>query len=437
MGTPIEDTKRIPPIAQYRKSEMAEIRKSRVIGGGWFALSKGAFALKKVTPMYINLGLTAKALYLSYLGRPFQARRWIIVTFFLLLLIIFWIVVAIGRALDHLLYPGFRQQKIQKPVFIIAPPRSGTTFLQKLLAKNRNTFAPVLMYQTIFPSITIQKLIHTVAAASQQKSGLLSDISSWIERHCFGGWDGMHKMRFAEPEEDDGFFVYTFVTEAIYLLFPYIRALWGAGFADDLPPRQRRRVMRYYRSCLQRHLYLNGPDKILLSKATQLSGSIQSLRAEFPDARIINILRNPVESIPSHISVFYTVWNWVDPQIQKDGSESREYAELAAAWFLHLEKYDIASKSESYLRIFYTDLVRNPDSVARSIYKHFGIPLTPRAARQIQTETKRALEYKSSHRYTLQEYGLNQDWVKREVGGLMRRYKFPFPITPTARGSKR
>jgi len=387
--------------------------------------------------MYINLGLTAKALYLSYLGRPFQARRWIIVTFFLLLLITFWIVVAIGRALDHLLYPGFRQQKIQKPVFIIAPPRSGTTFLQKLLAKNRNTFAPVLMYQTIFPSITIQKLIHTVAAASQQKSGLLSDISSWIERHCFGGWDGMHKMRFAEPEEDDGFFVYTFVTEAIYLLFPYIRALWGAGFADDLPPRQRRRVMRYYRSCLQRHLYLNGPDKILLSKATQLSGSIQSLRAEFPDARIINILRNPVESIPSHISVFYTVWNWVDPKIQKDGSESREYAELAAAWFLHLEKYDIASKSESYLRIFYTDLVRNPDSVARSIYKHFGIPLTPRATRQIQTETKRALDYKSSHRYTLQEYGLNQDWVKREVGGLMRRYKFPFPITPTARGSKR
>ena len=122
----------------------------------------------------------------------------------------------------------------------------------------------------------------------------------------------MHKMRFTEPEEDDGFFVYTIVTEAIYLLFPYVQALWGAGFADDLPPRQRRRLMRYYRSCLQRHLYLNGSDKILLSKATQLSGSILSLRQEFPDTRIINILRNPVESIPSHISVFYTVWQWLD-----------------------------------------------------------------------------------------------------------------------------
>ncbi|MCX6947987.1 MAG: sulfotransferase [Verrucomicrobia bacterium] len=387
--------------------------------------------------MYLNLGLTAKALYLSYLGRPFQLRRWVIVTFFLSLLICFWVVVAIGRALDHILYPEFRRQKIRQPVFIIAPPRSGTTFLQKLLAKNRGTFAPVLMYQTIFPSITIQKIIQSVALASRQKGGLLFDISSWIERHCFGGWDGMHKMRFAEPEEDDGYFVYTFVTEAIYLLFPFVRALWGAGFADDLPPRQRRRLMRYYRSCLQRHLYLNGPEKILLSKATQLSGSIDSLKLEFPDARIVNILRNPVESIPSHISVFYTVWNWVDPSIGKKSRESLEYAELAAAWFLHLEKNDITSRSENYLRIFYTDLVRHPDRAARSIYRHFGIPLTPSATRRIQKEAKRALEYKSSHQYTLEEYGLSSAWIKREVGGIMKRYDFRFSDRPTDRGSKR
>ena len=387
--------------------------------------------------MYLNLGLTAKALYLSYLGRPFQLRRWVIVTFFLSLLICFWVVVAIGRALDHILYPEFRRQKIRQPVFIIAPPRSGTTFLQKLLAKNRGTFAPVLMYQTIFPSITIQKIIQSVALASRQKGGLLFDISSWIERHCFGGWDGMHKMRFAEPEEDDGYFVYTFVTEAIYLLFPFVRALWGAGFADDLPPRQRRRLMRYYRSCLQRHLYLNGPEKILLSKATQLSGSIDSLKLEFPDARIVNILRNPVESIPSHISVFYTVWNWVDPSIGKKSRESLEYAELAAAWFLHLEKNDITSRSENYLRIFYTDLVRHPDRAARSIYRHFGIPLTPSATRRIQKEAKRALEYKSSHQYTLEEYGLSAAWIKREVGGIMKRYDFRFSDRPTDRGSKR
>jgi omega-hydroxy-beta-dihydromenaquinone-9 sulfotransferase len=144
-----------------------------------------------------------------------------------------------------------------------------------------------------------------------------------------------------------------------------------------------------------------------------------------------------VESVPSHISVFYTVWHWVDPSIRKDGPESKEYAELATAWFLHLEKFDISARSESYLRIFYTDLVRRPETVARSIYSHFHIPLTPRASRQIEIESRRALEYKSSHHYTLEEYGLNPAWINHEVGGLMKRYRFPLPLRAHSRGSKR
>jgi Sulfotransferase family len=172
--------------------------------------------------MYLNIGLASKALLHSYLGQPFRLRRWVIVACFMLLLASFWVVVAVGRALDHLLFPGFKRQVIRKPVFIIAPPRSGTTFLQKLLARNREVFAPVLMYQTIFPSITLQKIILGIASLGEKKDGLLGEVIGWVERHFFGGWDNMHKMRFNQPEEDDGFFVYTFVTEAIYLLFPYV-----------------------------------------------------------------------------------------------------------------------------------------------------------------------------------------------------------------------
>ena len=378
--------------------------------------------------MYLNLSLTAKALYLSYLGSPFQLRRWVIVTFFLFLLCFFWIVVAIGRLLDHILYPDFRRQEIRQPIFIVAPPRSGTTFLQRLLAQDRDTFAPVLMYQTIFPSITIQKLIHSVAQASRQKGHLLFDIFSWIERHCFGGWDGMHKMRFTQPEEEAGFFVYTFVTEAIYLIFPFVRALWGAGFADDLPLPQQQKLMKYYRTCLQRHLYLNGPDKILLSKATQFSGSILCLQREFPDARIINILRNPRESIPSHISVFYTVWQWIDSSIRKDGPESHEYAELAVAWFLHLEKFAISARPERYCRILYPDLVQNTERSIQSIYRRFNLPLSAQAKRQIRSDARLAVDYKSSHLYTMAEYGLSPEWLRRELGGLMKRHRFSSSI---------
>ena len=135
-----------------------------------------------VSLMYLNISLTSKALFHSYLGEPFRPRRWLITAFFLLLLTTFWIVVAIGRALDHVFFPGFRRQEIRRPVFIIAPPRSGTTFLQKLLARNREVFAPVLMYQTIFPSITIQKIILGVASLGSRRDSFLGLLVTWIER---------------------------------------------------------------------------------------------------------------------------------------------------------------------------------------------------------------------------------------------------------------
>jgi omega-hydroxy-beta-dihydromenaquinone-9 sulfotransferase len=374
--------------------------------------------------MYLNISLTSKALAYSYLGRPFRLRRWLIVAFFMLLLASFWVVVAVGRALDHLFFPGFRRQAVRQPVFIIAPPRSGTTFLQKMLAQNREAFAPVLMYQTIFPSILLQKIILGIAGLGSHRDSFLGLLITWMERRFFGGWDNMHKMRLAQPEEDDGFFVYTFVTEAIYLLFPYVRLLWGAGFADDLPEPQRRRLMRYYRSCLQRHLYLHGKNKILLSKATQLSGSVLSLRKEFPDARIINILRNPAESIASHVSVFYPVWKWVNPSLQKKSQESLEYAELAAAWFRHLEEKDGRADRRRYLRILYRDLVSRPAETVRSIYRYFRIPLSPGASAAITRNAKKSREYKSSHRYSLREFGLSADWLRHQLGPMMKKHGF-------------
>ena len=374
--------------------------------------------------MYLNISLTSKALFHTYFGQPFRPRRWLITAFFLLLLSTFWVVVAVGRAFDHVFFPAFRRQEIRRPVFIIAPPRSGTTFLQKLLARNRDAFAPVLMYQTIFPSITIQKLILGIAGLGSRRDSFLGLLVTWIERRFFSGWDNMHKMRLAQPEEDDGFFVYTFVTEAIYLLFPYVRLLWGAGFADDLPAPQRRRVMRYYRSCLQRHLYLHGKNKILLSKATQLSGSVISLRQEFPDARIINILRNPADSIASHVSVFYPVWKWVEPTLPKKSQASLEYAELAAAWFRHLEAKDSQADRNRYLRILYRDLVSKPADTVRSIYRHFRIPLSPKASAAITRAARQALEYKSSHHYSLREFGLSADWLRHQLGPMMKKHGF-------------
>ncbi|HXG46777.1 MAG TPA: sulfotransferase, partial [Methylomirabilota bacterium] len=330
--------------------------------------------------------------------------------------------VALGRALDHLLFPGFKRQPVRDPVFIIAPPRSGTTLTQKLMAKDEERFACVRLYETIFPSVTFHRCLDALVGLDGLLGRPFARLIEWAEKKFFGGWDDMHKMRFNQPEEDDGFFVYTFCTEAIYLLFPYVRELWGAGFCDDLPAEDRRKVMRYYRSCLQRHLYAVGPHKTLLSKATQFSGSVLSLLDEFPDARIITIIRDPARSIASHVSVFYPVWKTISPEITKDSPESKAYAELAAAWFRHLLKTRDCIDPARYYCIRYTDLVRNPRDTIGDVYRHFGWTMSPSYAAFLESATQKQRDFTSAHHYSLEEFGLDEAWLRREVGEVLEYY---------------
>jgi len=372
--------------------------------------------------MHINLRLFFKAEYLALFGTPFRLRRWAYVLFFTGLFWLLWILVAIGRLLDHLLYPGFRRVEIREPIFIIAPPRSGTTLTQKLMSLDEERFSFVRLYQTILPSIFYYRLIKRLAGLDLRLGSPLGRLAAWAEKRFFGGWDDMHKLRFNEPEEDDGFFVYTFVTEAIYLLFPYIRELWGAGFCDDLPAQERRRVMRYYRGCLQRHLYAEGPGKTFLSKATQFSGSIDSILEEFPDARIITIARSPYRSIASHVSVFYPVWQAHSPEIAKDSPESRAYAGLAVAWFRHILEAKGRIDPQRFFWIRFSDLVRDPAATVARIYGHFGMTMSGAFKERLEAAAAREGRFRSLHEYSLEEFGLSKEWILRELDDVFEAY---------------
>src|SRR5262245_19466031 len=216
--------------------------------------------------MYLDLKLFAKAEYLALFRTRFHFRRIGYVLFFSALYWLMWTLVAVGRALDHIFFPGFKNKAVAEPVFIVAPPRTGSTLTQRLLSLDSERFVYNRLYQTIFPAIIFQRSFDAFFALDQKVGRPFTRLVRWSEKKWFGGWDDMHKLRFDQPEEDDGFFVYTFLTEAIFLLFLYVDELWEAGFQDALPPGKRRKVMAFYKSCLQRRLFVSGPDKIMLSK---------------------------------------------------------------------------------------------------------------------------------------------------------------------------
>ncbi len=373
--------------------------------------------------MFFHWKLFFRALRLSLFGQPFRLRRWAYVLFFTALFLLFLVFVAVGRALDHLFFPGFKRQPVKAPVFIVAPPRSGTTLVQKLLSLDEQRFVHLKMYQTIFPVVTYQRLIGALGRLDRAVGRPLGRLLGWCETKWFGGWDNTHKMRLDQPEEDDALFLYAFQSEAVYLLFPFVKALREAGFNDALPPEKRRRLMRHYRSCLQRQLHANGPGRTLLSKATQSSGTVESLLEEFPDARFITIIRHPYRSVASRLSMFSSVWRAHSPDLPHDGEAVRENAQLAVDWFKHLFRFRTRVDPARYHCLDFRDLVKDPLAAVEQIYEKFGWEMDEALRARLAEAAKHGDEFKSKHTYSLEEFGLSQEWVQQELGEVLDFYR--------------
>jgi omega-hydroxy-beta-dihydromenaquinone-9 sulfotransferase len=372
--------------------------------------------------MYFNYRLFFKALRLALFQQPFHVRRWAYVIFFTVLYLAFLSVVILGRVLDQIFFSGFRKQKVANPVFVIAPPRSGTTLVQNLLSLDDQRFVHLKMYQTIFPSVFYQRLFDAVIWVDRILGCPFSTLLGWCEKKWFGGWDDLHKLRLNQPEEDDALFLYAFESEAIFMLFPFVEELWEAGFPDALPSQDRRRLMQYYRSCLQRHIYANGPSKTLLSKATQSSGTLESLLEEFPDAKFVTIIRHPYRSVASHVSLFVPVWQAHSPEIAANGPVARAYAKLAVEWYKHLYAFRLRVDPSRYCCIDYRDLVRNPAETIRKLYQHFDWLISDGYGAKLDRATQKQREFKSKHEYTLEQFGLSREWIQKELGEILDAY---------------
>lgn len=372
--------------------------------------------------MFFNYRSFFKALRLSLIEEPFRLRRWAYVIFFTGLFLLFRGLVLVGRALDHVFTPRFRREPVSQPVFIIAPPRSGTSFLQKLLSLDEERFVHHKMYQTIFPSVTFQRLFDGFLRLDAALGNPLARLVASREHGWFGGWDEMHRMRLAEPEEDHALFLYGFAGEAVFMLFPFVDELWEVGFPDALPATDRRRLMAYYRSCLQRHAYAVGKGRTLLLKSTCSSGAVQSLMEAFPDARFITISRHPAQSVASHVSLYVPVWQAHSPEIRDDGPVAKAYARLAVEWFRHLLAFGKRVAPEQYYRIDYRDLVQDPRAAIESLYRHFGWSIGAAFRTRLDAAANRQRNYQSRHAYSLEAFGLSHDWIESELGDVIEAY---------------
>ena len=337
---------------------------------------------------------------------------------------------AICFFLDAVCFPGLRTLRVRTPVFIVGHARSGTTLLHRLMSKDGERFSSFMLYELWFPSLLQKKVIRLLARFDRTALGgrIEQRIKSWEERK-YGPSNKMHPMSLTAPEEDDFVMTYACASGWWNVMLPYVDEL-DFHYVDQWPAKRRRRMMRFYKDCVRRQLYLNGSDKIHLSKNPTFCGRVESLIETFPDACIVVPVRNPYETIPSLLKLLQRGWqlrHWDDTKINRCLPVMVEQS-----FHSYTYPFDVLARHPETPQaiVDYAVLVAYPKRTVEEVYARLGVPVSPEFSAVLAAEEARARAHESVHRYSLEEFGLTSATIRTRLAALFERFGWDDAATP-------
>ena len=252
--------------------------------------------------------------------------------------------------------PGLFSAALLPPVIITGMPRSGTTFLHRLLAADETMRAPTLseLIEPVAPQPGLRRVLRD----------LRLNIELWVMRVLNRELDARHFTRGDEPEECMFALAISFRTMLPWTLAPVHSYLaWYAG-AD------RRQKYREYRDILML-LQRRAPGRRLLLKAPDHLGALADLIAAVPEALIIVCRRDPAVSLTSFNSLIDGLHQVTAFDAGRVGLGRSNLAFYAA----ETERYVLARRTcpGHILEVDYEALTRRPLEVVSVIYQRLGL----------------------------------------------------------------
>jgi len=325
--------------------------------------------------------------------------------------------------LDDILFPGHKTQPIEKPLFILGNLRSGSTFLHRLLSRDAETFTSLTIWDIyLAPSVTQKKITQFFSRLDNKLGGHLHRLLYAFDRRTLGKFK-IHPISFFQPEEDENILFHIWDSYWVSFLFPFMDELPNYQHFDEaLAPEHKRRIMVFYKSMLQRHLYATG-KKYYVAKAPAFSAKIETLSEFFPEARIIYLARNPLDMLPSTVSwINYARGVFTHPKEKYLYLD--EIVDFTQHWYRHPLKYLDSHPSPRHLILKYDDLILRPEQTLRSFYEQFGYPDKPGLADIVDQAVKETLSFHSDHVYSYEEMGFTRQQIIELYSDIFERFDF-------------
>lgn len=375
--------------------------------------------------MHIDKQTLKKAFQLTFDPKRFHPRRF---AFHVSLAPVFagvWGADALGRWLDDRMFPEYKDADIGAPIFIMASPRSGTTLLHRLMSLDPQ-FTSYTLWQTLLPTLVAYQAVDKLKELDRLVGSPVDKAQDAAARYLFRGWEGIHKTRFDEAEEDEGTFILQMLTPSMWLAWPFPDALSHLAYIDRLP--ERPKMAEFFRGTVERHMWhaqRDGSKKTLLLKNVLLAGRLGIVTDAVPNARFVNIVRHPYRTIGSLMSLFTTPWRYHSPDISMDGPEAKAFAKLSMEYALTVHRFMKELPDDRGITILYEDLIEDPEREILKIYERFGLKAADEFRATLHDAVSQHREYTSVHSYSLSDFGLSEDVVYEELKEIFEDYDLP------------
>lgn len=332
--------------------------------------------------------------------------------------------IRLAYGLDNLFYPEYQEQDVSQPIFIIGNFRSGTTLLHRLLTEDSKSTSMKAWEIYLAPSITQRRFYLLIMRLNRLIGNPIGRLIAFVE-NFLEVYSDIHSVKLNDPEEDSQVLLHIWSTYDLIAFFPFPKLLKKYIYYDQLVSSEdKERDMGYYHDVLRRHVFASG-GKRMVSKTPTNSPKVRALLKKFPDAKFINIVRNPLRVIPSSVSLF-------SAHLKTYGDPETDYAlqdtviEHSKHWYLYPHRYLKRLPSNQYVQVNYKDLVQNPKATIAGVYAKFGMEITPEYNEILRLETEKAKSFKSTHKYSLKAMGLSRQRIAREFALAKRQYNFEF-----------
>lgn len=305
--------------------------------------------------------------------------------------------------------PEIEKKPIQRPIFIIGMPRTGTTILHAMMHEDPAHRSP-LSWECLLPypvpqpeTFANNPQLNTVRKEFDQLFKLVPDFKK------------KHHMEADSPQECLGINMLdmnSFQTAAQVYIPSYMD--WINNKAD------KSETMRFHKRFLQ-YLQSGGVqgERWLLKSPVHLM-RLEEIFEVYPDACIIMTHRMPAKVVPSASSLIASVRSLYSDQedLKRTGKEQ------SALWSDYFNRFLAArqklNREDQILDLKFEDFVSDQIGTIQKIYTHFGWEFTSEASDKMQSFLAQNPKDKhGAHVYTLEDFGLTEQGINQQFSNYI------------------